>query len=241
MAGTQLSMENYLNSFTNAVSLLQNDTEYNPVSIDIQQKALVELIDKLNEANNNIKTLETQLREFKKMRNEIAFKRNSSKPENTIENIVTMMTYYFGAENGKESIIYKMIVSYKKKMNPPVKKNNDNQKKKNKNPEKKFGLLESYFRQIINLLEQPLNRIYEPNNPILQIENMKTLYNSLERLNFNIYSTELNLKSARQIRLSLFNGKNGAKERVTIIKLYLSSYVGGKKNEKYLAFVNEFK
>ena len=151
-----------------------------------------------------------------------------------MENILN----YIGAENGKEHSVYKAIKAYLVKIRPKSKTINTDGSKSPSRSEKTFTALESYFGHVVHLLSNSVGLIYNPSNATLQLTNLTALSNIYATLNRDITLAAKDEKTARDNRRELFGGSRGAKNLAKDIKMYLSSYPGGKQNAKYLQFID---
>lgn len=238
MAGSQSSMDSYLGRFENAITLLQNDPDYLPNKVDIQKTALLNFVNTLHQSNNKVSLLATNLRTLRTQRNDLSYKYTSSTPNDCLESIMDNILNYVGAENGKDNSVYKAVKAYLIKMRPKSKTLNSDGTKSPSRSEKTFTALESYFGHIVHLLSNSAGLVYSPSNATLQLANLTNLANNYATLNRDITMAEKNEKTARDERRELFGGIRGARNLAKDIKMYLSSYPGGKQNPKYLQFVD---
>jgi predicted nucleic acid-binding Zn-ribbon protein len=231
-------MDSYLGRFENAITLLQNDPDYSPNKVDIQKTALLNFVSALHQSNNKVSLLTSNLRTLRTKRNDWAYKYSSATPNNSLESIMDNILNYVGAENSKEHSVYKAIKGYLTKIRPKAKNVNADGSKSPSRSEKTFTALESYFEHTVHLLNNSVGLSYNPSNATLQLANLTTLANDFATLNRDITVVQKDEKTARDERRDLFQGSRGAKNLAKDIKMYLSSYPGGKHNAKYLQFVD---
>lgn len=234
---SHISLNAFLVRFENVITLLQNDTDYQPSKVDIQKSALLAFVTQLHQSNNKVSLLETNLKTLKSKRLNMSFKSRSTTPNLCLQSIMINVLNYIGAENGKEHSIYTTIKSYLGKLTPKPKIINEDGSKGNSRSEKTFSALASYFENMIYLISNANNLIYTPTNPTLKLANLSAISTDFLQLNKDIIIAEKNEKAARQERQALFNGNRGAKELLKDIKMYLLSYEGGKQNVKYFQFM----
>lgn len=237
MVSSQSSMDSYLGRFENAITLLQNDPDYLPTRADIQKAALLTFVTQLRQSSNTVSLLASNLNTLRAKRHDMAFKQVSNTPESSIEAIISNVLNYVGAENGKNHSVYKSIKAYIGKMRPKAKTTNEDGSKSPSRSEKTFTALEGYFEHVVHLISNSTGLIYNPSNTALQITKLTALANDFSQLNRDIATAERDETTARADRRALFIGERGAKNLAKDIKMYLSSYSGGKQNPKYIQFI----
>lgn len=237
MNTSQTSMDSFLGRFENAITLLQNDNDYQPTKVDIQKTALVAFVAQLRQSTNAVNLLKANLKRLRNQRTNLAFKYSSDTPDTTLEALMMNILNYVGAENGQDNGVYKAIKDYMKKIRPKSKSTKEDGTRGRSRSEKTFTALDSYFENMVHLLSNSIGLIYNPSNPNLKIANLTALSSTFSQLNRDIAAAERDEQSARQERQVLFKGERGANNLAKDIKMYLSSYEGGKSNAKYLQFV----
>jgi hypothetical protein len=237
MNTSQTSMDTFLGRFENAITLLQNDNDYQPSKVDIQKAALIAFVTQLRQSTNTVNLLKTNLKTLRTQRTNLAFKYMSDTPDTTLEAIMVNVINYLGAENGQDNSVYKAIKDYMKKIRPKVKSTKEDGSRGPSRSEKTYTALASYFENTVHLLTNSVGLIYNPSNPNLKIANLTALSNTFSQLNRDIAAAERDEQTARQERQELFKGDRGANNLAKDIKMYLSSYEGGKNNAKYMQFV----
>ena len=237
MNTSQTSMDTFLGRFENAITLLQSDNDYQPSKVDIQKAALVAFVAQLRQSTNTVNLLAANLKTLRTQRTNLAFKYTSDMPDSTLEALISNILNYIGAENGQDNSVYKAIKDYMKKLRPKSKSTNEDGSRGPSRSEKTFTALSSYFENTVHLLTNSVGLIYAPSNPNLKIANLTALSDTFAQLNRDIAAAERDEQTARKERQELFKGERGANNLAKDIKMYLSSYEGGKSNAKYLQFV----
>lgn len=238
MNTSQTSMDTFLGRFENAITLLQNDNDYQPSKVDIQKTALVAFVAQLRQSTNTVNLLASNLKTLRTQRTNLAFKYTSDTPDSTLEALMLNTLNYVGAENGQDNSVYKALKDYMKKLRPKSKSTNEDGSRGPSRSEKTFTALASYFENMVHLLTNSVGLIYSPSNPNLKIANLTALSNTFSQLNRDIAAAERDETTARKNRQSLFKGERGANNLAKDIKMYLSSYEGGKSNAKYIQFIS---
>lgn len=144
---------------------------------------------------------------------------------------------YIDAEIGKSSCAYKIIDGFIKKIAPQYEKKDPNLLRgAGKSPsEKSYVALNGYGTQTSKLIND-LGTAYNPQNKFIKATEFGTFVNDMIKSVTKIAELESILSDAIKVRYEIYYGKDGLLDRQSIIKEYLASFTGGKKNQSYLEY-----
>jgi hypothetical protein len=144
---------------------------------------------------------------------------------------------YIGSEIGKNSSAYNIIGGYLKVLKPKYKKKNAGQKPgaRRSTSEQSYVSLNGYAMQTVEILNS-LGSAYAPQNPNIQYANFKTFGEEMIVLTGNITIAQAAYSNATSERAVLYKGEEGLTKRQSMIKGYLASFSGGKKNQNYIEY-----
>lgn len=236
MPVSQRSFETRFGRFYSANELLQSNPDYSPMNALIQKVALSTFIDDIKAKDEAVNLAYTHYREKVKIRRENGFNGKDGL-ENCLENRIRAIASYIGAELGRSSSAYKIIRDFIKKINPVYKKKDaEAPRGAGLSPsEQSFVALIGYGVQTTQII-QDLGASYSPTNSDIRLEAMQNICSQMESWTKVIASAENAWAEAVRRRLELYDGKNGMADRIVMIKDYLASFPGGKKNQHYIEF-----
>lgn len=236
MSNSQKSFEVLLGRFENGDAYIQTLSDYDPLKAIIKKANLTLFIADVKLKDQAVNTTLSNWKNAIAARKALAFKGEDC-DENCLENRIRNIRSYIGAEINKTCGEYKIISSFIKKIAPVYEKSDPNLPKgSGKSPsEKSFVALNGYGTQTSELINN-LGLTYAPQNPYIEAAAFETFVNDMITRSKSIAKLEGLYSDAVKARYEIYHGTDGLVERQTIIKDYLGSFSGGKKNPKYLEF-----
>jgi len=239
---SQHSYENRLGRFENGTSLLKTYADYVPANSLITTASLDAFAVTVRGKNDEVETLYVTLTDKRNLRKPIVF-RSKIADVNCLQNRVSSIASYLKAEFGKTSGAYKKVYSLLKKMSPSYPKKTDPTlpKGSGRSPsERSFVAVTGYAFEIIAILNT-LGVVYNPGNDAIKLANFETFVENLKTLNEEIAVALKDYGEAVLEREKLYNASDGLTSRVALIKEYLASFEGGKKNPMYIEYSQAIK
>jgi hypothetical protein len=83
---------------------------------------------------------------------------------------------------------------------------------------------------------ESLGSEYHPQNQAIQVNNFKAIVEQLEQLNKQVAIVLKDYGDIVRDRAAAFDGKEGLTDRIDLIRAYLSSFEGGRRNTEYIEF-----
>lgn len=236
MAPSQKSFETRFGRFYSGNELLQANPDYNPQNILITKPELNTFISDVSAKDEAVNLAYKNYRDKVKIRRENGFRDNENL-ENCLENRIRTIASYVGADIGRTSASYKIIKDFIKKIKPIYKKKDPEAPRGDgKSPsEKSFVALIGYGVQTTQIIKD-LGAAYSPVNADIQVVAMQDFCTQMEKWTVQIVAAENIWAEAVRLRLELYDGNNGMSDRIVMIKDYLASFPGGKKNQNYIEF-----
>lgn len=235
---SQASYENLLGRFINAVALLVTWIDYQPANALIVLATLQTFITQVRSKNDLVSSLLVSLTDKRNERKAIVF-RSKTADINCLQNRTASIASYLKAEFGKKSGAYVKVYALYKKMVPtyPPKKDPTLPKGSGRSPsERSFVAVTGYASEIVAIITS-LGAAYNPTNNIaIQLVNFKNFVLSLSQLNEDIAVALKDYGDAVTAREKIYDAPDGLNVRATLVKDYLASFEGGKKNPKYVEF-----
>ena len=245
MVSYQTSYASILGRFKAGLEVLKTDSNYMPQNEAIKIHSLIILVNKIEEMNLLVDSNLLIMRTARGKRQKISFVKTSGEI-NCLEMALKGLVNYIGAEHSVNSAIYKQLKGYLSKIKPPKKVTTTTESGVEigntsiSRSEATYSSLTNIGRQMVQIITQP-NFQYNPTNPNLSVANISNLVNSLETLNISIANAQQAYSKAVFERKNLYDGTDGIKKLLPIIKLFLKSYEGGTKNLVYKQFLNALK
>jgi hypothetical protein len=236
MANSQKSFETLYGRFVNGNTLIQGLSNYDPQNPLIKKASLTAFIGDLALKD---RTVTKKLMPFKDLiirRQKFSFRRKGC-DENCLENRMRNAHSYVGSEVGKNSSAYNIIGGYLKVLKPKYKKKVKGKKgtERRSTSEQSYVSLNGYAMLTVEILDS-LGSAYAPQNPNIQYANFKAFAEEMVELTNNISVAEAAYKNATTERAVLYKGEEGLTKRQSLIKGYLASFSGGKKNQNYIEY-----
>ncbi|MEI7811514.1 MAG: hypothetical protein WCJ01_03710 [Ignavibacteria bacterium] len=254
MAVSNYSFESRVGMFHNAVTTISQEAEYSPSNLLISKINLDAFIDLVDVANNNVVTTQVQLTDAQLLRRQLCFKKKNENPR-CMQILIQEISSYIKADIKENEGSLKILHDIISKMNPAYlrkkkvaatsgKEAQADKKATNKSYRpvctKSFTAICEYSQQV-NTLINGLGAAYQPSNPDIQTAQFQATVTILDNVNNNIALFGQNSANAITERRKLYNGENGMKERIVLIKNYLKSLQGSKNNRCYVNFVRALK
>ncbi|MEI8201984.1 MAG: hypothetical protein WCH34_03170 [Bacteroidota bacterium] len=236
MAGSQRSFESRKQRFTNANEGIQGKSDYDPNRDLIKKAILTAFIASLNVKDAAVLVKINDYREKARLRRINCF-REKGCLDNCLENRIRNAYAYVCAEFGRDSSPARIIKAFLAMIAPVyVKKDPNSPDTKGKSPsEKSFGSLINKGKEIAAVLDD-LGADYNPSDPDISAASILALCELMDTYSKNIAKAEVAWSKAVSERKDLYDGPEGMTERIKIIKDYLASFPGGKKNQDYKDF-----
>lgn len=233
---SQSSYENLLGRFLVVIALLKTWVEYLPTNVLITIASLEPFAALVRTKNDLVDKFLILLTDKRKERKPLVF-RGKEADINCLQNRVAAIVAYLKAEFGKTSGAYLKVYALHKKFAPayPKKKDPSLPKGSGRSPsERSFVAVTGYASEIVAIL-LTLGAAYNPtNNVAIMLANFKTFVENLTKLNGDIGVALKDYGDAVKDRENIYDAPDGLNARVTLIKDYLESFEGGKKNQKYI-------
>ncbi|MEI7812320.1 MAG: hypothetical protein WCJ01_07835 [Ignavibacteria bacterium] len=235
--------------FHSAFTIINSAAEYLPSNPLISKADLASFVDLTGNINSEVAVAQMKLSDAQELRRHLSFKKKDKNPR-CMEVLIKEIHCYIKADIQDNEGTLKIFDEISRKMNPSYKKeklpagvaeNGKPAKKKagykNGKPscEKTFSSLYGYAVQVNSLINQ-LGAAYQPTNTDIQSAQFQAAVTALENINGEITLFEQSLIDTIARRRDLYDGKTGMKERIALIKNYLKSLQGGKKNLVYINF-----
>ena len=241
---SQRSFQSLLGKFSAGLEILKGTGSYNPSKQVLTITALEALEANVTAKNAAVITAGATLKSLRNNRRNISFTSKDA-DTNCIENLIKNIASYIKAEIGKDNPAYLKINSIIKKINPPADKKEE--LKEGEEPKKSVSSSEKTYQSLVGFgndvhtLILNLGAAYNPSNSNITVANFKVKVDELAGLNAAIVKAESDYATAVQERIEVYNGEAGINKIVPLIKDYLASFEGGKKNPDYTAFANAVK
>ena len=235
MRVSQDSHETLFGRFESGNELIQTMPDYKPLKVTIQKGKLTAFIADVEDKNEKENISYLLYREKVKIRKQNGF-RDKYNLENCLENRIRSIMSYVGVEIGCKSPAYKRIKDIIKKIDPIYKKNDSNVPKgEAKSPaEKSFAALISFGKQVSQITAE-LGAVYHPNDTDINPVKMLAFCAQMKTWSKDIASAKIVWKNAVKNRKEIYDGKDGMKERIVLVKDYVESFANGKKHKNYVA------
>ena len=236
MANSQKSFEVLYGRFVNGDTLIQALSNYDPQNTLIKKASLTAFIGDLALKDRTVTKKLLPLKDLISRRQKFSFRRKGC-DENCIENRMRNAHSYVGSEIGKSSSAYNIIGGYLKVLKPKYQKKNAGQKRsaRRSTSEQSYVSLNGYAMLTVEILDS-LGSAYTPQNPNIQYANFKTFVEEMIELTGNITIAQTAYSTATAERAVLYKGEEGLTKRQSLIKGYLASFSGGKKNQDYIEY-----
>jgi hypothetical protein len=236
MANSQKSFEVLYGRFVNGDTLIQALSNYDPQNPLIKKASLTAFIGDLALKDRTVTKKLIPWKDLISRRQKFSF-RHKGCDENCIENRMRNAQSYVGSEIGKNSSAYNIIGGYLKVLKPKYKKKNTGQKRsaRRSTSEQSYVSLNGYAMLTVEILDS-LGSAYAPQNPNIQYANFKTFVEEMIELSGNITIAQAAYSNSTAERAVLYKGEEGLTKRQSLIKGYLASFSGGKKNQNYIEY-----
>jgi hypothetical protein len=223
--------------FVSGNTLIQGLTTYDPLNLLIKKTAITGFIAQLDSADAAVTLTEEAFKTQTSNRMKLSFREAEAADENCLENRIRNIRDYIGVDLGTDRGAYKMISGFLQKIKPRYPKKPEGAPRgAGRSPsEQSYVALNGYATQTLKMIEA-LDTDYAPQNTYIQYANFKTFVEDMLELTDNIAAAQDAYKTAVGIRKALYLGKEGLKKRQSLIKKYLSSFSGGKKNQNYMNY-----
>jgi hypothetical protein len=222
--------------FVSAVEILKANADYKPNKGIITPLVLENFALELGAKNGAVGTSLEALTNVRDLRLNIAYNRKGS-DINNIENRIKQILAYIKAEFGEGTSVHKMVYKISQKLSPQYEKREEGRARgSGKSPsEKSFASLAGYAKQVLAYIES-LGSEYHPQNQAIQVNNFKAIVEQLEQLNKQVAIVLKDYGDIVRDRAAAFDGKEGLTDRIDLIRAYLSSFEGGRRNTEYIEF-----
>jgi hypothetical protein len=241
---SQRSFQSIWGKFSDGVEVLKRIPGYNPSREEIKLTSLQLLKENVEAKNAAVVTTGIALSELRNKRRFISF-RSEETDVNCIENLIRNAGSYIMAEAGQKNAVCDKINSILKKIEPANNKKETAaggaEPGQNKSSsEKSYQSLVGFGSDVLTLITN-MGSAYNPSNSNITVANFKAKVDELTELNSGIIKAGIRYSTAIKERNDVYKGEKGINKLVPLIKNYLASFEGGKKNADYAAFVHAVK
>lgn len=236
---SQRSFQSIAGKYSDGLEVLKGLLDYNPAKEELKTASLDLLKDDAAAKNSAVVSTGTVLKDLKNSRRIISFSSREA-DQNCVENLMRNILSFIKAELGAKSPAYAQIYSIIKKINPPADKKEElkegeEPKKIRSSSEKTFQSLVGFGNDVVTVLTG-LGESYKPANTNITLANFKNKVEEISLLNAQIVNADVEYSAAVDAREELYCGDKGILKRIQMIKNFLASLEGGRKNAGYTAF-----
>ena len=244
MANSQNTFETRVGRFQDMLAILKNLPDYKPTNAMISVESLSELLKDVLNKNNEVIAADLALKAKRDTRRTLAFKDSATNPT-CIQACLDNITNYVAGEFGITHPAYKKIYAIKKKINPTYIKRKEIKEEEmpkttRSSSEKSFTGLVGTAKQIVQIITS-LGTSYAPQNSDIHVDVFAKKVVELDNLNQEIALALQQYSDIVQKRKDLYEGKEGMQLRIGMIRHYMASFSGGKKNPQYLQIIASLK
>lgn len=235
MSTSQYSFEARKMRFKNGESLIQSWMDYNSGNSKITKLNLASFVLDLDTKDTTVNSSLLSVANKQNERRLIVFTIEDTNPECLENRIVAISNYLNGDFPG--SAAAKAVAGIVKKIRPRYKKKEEGAPRgAGQSPsEKSFASIVGHGDKVIAHITS-LGISYIPPDTNLTIVNMQALVDQVRQLNKDVALRLNPYGEANRARKTLYDGPDGMKKRITLIKSYLASFPGGKKSNHYIEF-----
>ena len=241
---SQMSYSAILGRFKDGIVALKRIPGYNPSKPSLTITSLEAVSTDAEAKNADAVRTGALLKGLRNERRFISF-RSKESDVNCIENLMKNIASYLKAELGAKHPSFNVVDSIIKKISPPNDpkeevKEGEEPKKTNSSSEKSYNSLGGFASNVYTIITE-LGESYRPTNENITTIAFKGRIDRLAQLNASIVTAGTDYASAVKLRDDLYNSGDGIISLVSLVKDYLASFEGGRKNPDYIAFFNAVK
>lgn len=209
--------------------LIQSIPNYSPTNTDISISSFQTFLTTLNQLNNTIATNQDALSQVRDARS------ISYTGQNGLKELGGMIRDYIGSlQGGKKTNLYKNIQKevarlkgYKK---TKIKTSDSVDMKSISQSEQSFGSLVQSGKNLLSIIQNIQG--YSPSNPNITVQGFQTTLNNIEILNNSVQEKLITVTNQLANRREMYEGDNGLRIRLQMIKSYIASTFG-KSSQEY--------